>query len=182
MKKIVITYGLISAGISAIMWTCIALLMRNGSFDHGMIIGYTSMLLSIFVIYFAMKNYRDNVTGGKIKFGKALLIGLYISIIFAVCYVITWMILRQTLLPDFVDNYIAYEKKGLQQAGLSPEAMSKKLAEIEKMRAMFANPWMEALMVFTEPWPVAILVTLVSAFIVSRKRKQEDSRDVLHAS
>jgi hypothetical protein len=182
MKKIVITYGLISAAISAIMWTCIALLMRSGNFDHGMIVGYTSMLLSIFVIYFAMKTYRDNVAGGTIKFGKALLIGLYISIIFAVCYVITWMILRQTLLPDFVDNYIAYEKKGLQQAGLSPEAMSKKLAEIDQMRSMFANPWMEALMVFTEPWPVAILVTLVSAFIVSRKRKQEDSRDALLVS
>jgi cytochrome bd-type quinol oxidase subunit 1 len=140
------------------------------------------MLLSIFVIYFAMKNYRDNVAGGTIKFGKALLIGLYISIIFAVCYVITWMILRQTLLPDFVDNYIAYEKKGLQQAGLSPEVMSKKVAEIDEMKAMFSNPWMEALMVFTEPWPVAILVTLVSAFAVSRKRKQENSGEALHAS
>jgi hypothetical protein len=32
---------------------------------------------------------------------------------------------------------------------------------------------MGALMVFAEPWPIAILVTLVSAFIVSRKRKQE---------
>lgn len=173
MKKIVITYGLISAGISAIMWTCIAFLMRNERFDHGMLIGYTSMLLSIFVIFFAMKNYRDNVASGEIKFGKAFMIGLYISIIFAVCYVIVWMILRQTLLPDFMDKYIAYEKAGLQKAGLSPEAMSKKMAEMEQMKTMMANPWMEALMVFTEPWPVAILVTLVSAFIVSRKRKQE---------
>jgi hypothetical protein len=30
---------------------------------------------------------------------------------------------------------------------------------------------MEAAFVFAEPWPVAILVTLVSAFIVSRKKK-----------
>lgn len=175
MKKIVITYGLISAGISAIMWTCIALLMRNKSFDfdYGMLIGYSSMLLSIFVIYFAMKNYRDNVAGGKIKFGKAFMIGLYISIIYAVCYVIAWMIIRETLLTDFVDKYIAYQMGELKQAGLSPEVMSKKVAEMDQMRIMFTNPWMEALMVFTEPWPVAILVTLVSAFIVSRKRKQE---------
>lgn len=174
MKKIVITYGLISAGISAIMWTCIALLMRNGKgYEHGMLIGYTSMLLSIFVIYFAMKNYRDNMAGGKIKFGKAFMIGLYISIIYAVCYVITWMIIRQTLLTDFVDKYIAYQMGELRQAGLSQETMSKKVAEMEQMRSMFTNPWMEALMVFTEPWPVAILVTLVSAFIVSRKRREE---------
>jgi hypothetical protein len=177
MKKIVITYGLISAVISAIMWTCIALLMRSSkSFDHGMngmIIGYASMLISIFIIYFAIKNYRDNIAGGTIKFGKAFMIGLYISIIYAVCYVITWMILRQTLLTDFVDKYIAYQRTELQQSGLSAEAMSKKIAEMEQTKAIFANPWMEALMVFTEPWPIAILVTLVSAFILSRKRKQE---------
>lgn len=177
MKKIVFTYGLISAGISAIMWTGIALLMRNSkSFDHGMngmMIGYTSMLISIFIIYFAIKNYRDNKAGGVIKFRKAFMIGLYISIIYAVCYVITWMILRQTLLTDFVDKYIAYQRTELQRAGLSAEAMSKKIAEMEQTKAIFSNPWMEAAIVFTEPWPVAILVTLVSAFILSRKRKQE---------
>lgn len=173
MKKIIITYGLIAAGISAIMWTCISLLMRNGSFGHSMIVGYTAMLVSIFIIYFAIKNYRDNIAGGTIKFGKAFMIGLYISIIYAVFYSITWMILRKNLLTDFVDKYIAYEKAQWQQSGVSPEMMSKKLAEAEQMRNMFANPWMEAILVFTEPWPVAILVTLISAFILSRKRKQE---------
>lgn len=173
MKKIVITYGLISAAISAVMWTCIALMMRNSKgFDHGMLLGYTSMLLSIFVIFFAVKSYRDNVAGGEIKFGKAFMIGLYISIIYAVFYVITWMILRQTLLTDFVDHYIAYQKAELEQAGASAAVMSKKMAEMEQMRTIFNNPWMEALMVFTEPWPVAILVTLISAFTLSRKKKK----------
>jgi hypothetical protein len=173
MKKIIITYGLISAGISAIMWTVIALFMKSGNFSHGMIIGYTSMLLSIFVIYFAMKNYRDNYGGGRITFGKALLIGLFISIIFAVCYVITWMIIRQTLLPDFADNYIAYEINQLKKLNLSPDAMNKKVAELQQMKSIFSNPWKEASMVFIEPWPVAILVTLISAIIVSRKKKEK---------
>ena len=173
MKKIVITYGLISAGISAIMWTVIALFMQNGKAcnDNGMYIGYASMLLSIFIIFFAMKNYRDNIAGGTIKFGKAFLIGLYISIIFAVCYVITWMIIRNTMLPDFWDNYIAYQKTEMEKLHLSPAAMAEKVKEMEQMKSSVANPWMEALFVFTEPWPVAILVTLVSAFIVSRKKK-----------
>ncbi|RYZ41714.1 MAG: DUF4199 domain-containing protein [Sphingobacteriales bacterium] len=177
MTKIVLTYGLISAAISAIMWTGIALLMRNGDgFNHGMLIGYTSMLVSIFIIYFAIRSYRDNIGGGTVTFGKAFLIGLCISIIFAVFYVITWMILRKTLLPDFVENYLSYKRHELQQSGLTAATISKEMAEAEQMREWFANPWMEAVMVFTEPWPVAIIVSLVSAFILSRKKKIDVGR------
>lgn len=172
MRKIVIKYGLISAGISAIIWTILAFLMKNST--HGassMVVGYASMLVSLFVIYFAMKNYRDE-HGGEIKFWKALLVGFYISIIFAVFYVIIWMILRQTVLTDFWDQYIAVEIDKLQQANLSAEALAKKMAEIEEMRIQFQNPLVEASFVFIEPWPVSIIVTLVSALIVSRKKNK----------
>lgn len=175
MRKIVITYGLISAAISAVMWTIISLTMfHSANFNGAMFIGYTSMLLSIFVVYFAMKNYKNNVGGGEIKFGKAFLLGLYISIIYAVFYVVVWMILRQTIMTDFVDKYIAWQMEELQSANLSPEIMKQKLTEMEDAKAIFANPWKEAAFVFTEPWPVAIIVTLVSAFIVSRKKKKQE--------
>jgi len=175
MRKIVITYGLIAAGISAIIWTGICLLMKYADAGHSMILGYTAMLISAFIIYFAIKNYRDNIGGGTIKFGKAFLIGLYISIIYTVLYAVTWMILRATIMTDFVESYIAYERKSLEQSGASAAVIQAKVQEMEKMMAMFSNPLLEALMVFTEPWPVAILVTLVSALILSRKKKQQDS-------
>jgi len=52
--------------------------------------------------------------------------------------------------------------------------VNQKMAEAEQMREWFANPWMEAAMVFTEPWPVAIIVSLISAFLVSRKKAERE--------
>ena len=175
MRRIVITYGLISAAISAVMWTGISLFMFHSTdFSGGMLIGYTAMLLSTFIIYFAMTNYRDNINGGEIKFGKAFLLGLYISIIYAVFYVVVWMILRQTILTDFVDKYVAWEMDQIQKASLSQEAIQQKLNELEETKKIFANPATEAMMVFMEPWPVTILVTFVSAIVVSRKKKKRE--------
>ena len=175
MRKIVISYGLTAAAISAVMWTGLALLMKN-SVDYGssMWVGYAAMLLSTFIIYFAMTNYRDNVNGGEIKFLKAALIGFYISLIYAVLYVVSWTIISSILLPDYMDNYIANEIANIQNSNLPAAEMSEKLAEMENYKTMFKNPWTVAAFVFMEPWPVAIIVTLVSALIVSLKKKKQE--------
>ena len=82
MKKIVVTFGLIS----------------------GAIIGYTTIVLSALMIFFDVKSYRDNVAGGTISFGKAFQVGLFIALVSAVCYVVTWEFIYLKLMPDFWDN------------------------------------------------------------------------------
>jgi Protein of unknown function (DUF4199) len=73
MKKIVLTFGLISGGILAAM-TALMVPMCMGrtiDFDHAEVIGYTVMVLSFLLVFFGIRSYRENMGGGAITFGKA---------------------------------------------------------------------------------------------------------------
>ena len=172
MKKIVITYGLIASAISAVLWIIISYFMKQGKgFEYGMLIGYTAMLISFIFIYFGMKSYKENVGNGYLSFGKAVQIGLLITLIACVCYVITWAIVYNTMIPDFMDKYIAYDIDKMRASGASPAEIEKHTAACAKMKEDYKKPIFFFLHTFIEPLPVGILITLVSALILRTKNK-----------
>jgi hypothetical protein len=174
MKKIVITYGLIASAISAVMWLIIgSFYKQGGAFENGMLIGYTAMLLSFLFIYFGMASYRDNVGDGYISFPKALQVGFLISLIACTCYVISWAIIYNTMVPDFLDKLAVFEMNKLKESGASPQKMQKLAAQMAEWKENYKNPLWFSLMTFMEPLPVAISVTLVSALLVRIKNKQK---------
>jgi hypothetical protein len=63
---------------------------RADRFDNSLIIGYTSMVLAFLMIFAGIKSYRDNVADGTVSFGRALVIGLLITLVASACYVATW--------------------------------------------------------------------------------------------
>jgi hypothetical protein len=46
-------------------------------------------------------------------------------------------------------------------------------AEMDKYAEMVENPFIRVAFVFAEPLPVALAITLVSAILLSRKRRKE---------
>ena len=90
MKKIVLTFGLISGGITALMMFLTLPLVDRISFDKLEVIGYTTIVLSFLMVFFGIRSYRDSVGGGTITFGKAMKVGLLITLICCICYVIAW--------------------------------------------------------------------------------------------
>ncbi len=104
MKNVVIKYGLISGGILAVTMVAACMLYYKMGFDCSLIIGYTTMLIAFTFIYFGMASYRDIIGGGQIGYGRALSIGLLITVVASICYVITWVIIYHTLFPDFMDR------------------------------------------------------------------------------
>src|ERR1051325_5153154 len=93
MKKIVLTFGLISGIIiSLLMGGSLFLADKIGS-GHSMVLGYTIMVASFLLIYFGIRSYRDNTLTGEISFGRAFACGILISLITTVCYVAMWEVL-----------------------------------------------------------------------------------------
>src|SRR5688572_14518344 len=105
MKKIVLTFGLISGAISAALMAAYAPFLDEIGFDKGMIIGYTSMLIAFLLVFFGIRSYRDTVGDGYITFGRAFSVGILITLISCICYVVTWEIVYFNFLPDFVEKY-----------------------------------------------------------------------------
>jgi len=169
----VITYGLIAgAVVSAFMSASMIYMSKNENMhadSSSMIIGYLGMLISFTFIFVAIKSYRDKQNNGIISFGKAFGMGLLIALIASTLYVITWAFVYHTFLPNFMENYCA-EMIAQARASLSGPALDAKIAEINKGKEMYATPLGFTLFTYAEILPVGILVSLIAALVLKRKK------------
>src|SRR4051794_9724156 len=93
MKRIVWTFGLIAGAVLSVMMLLTVPFMDRIGNDHGEVIGYTTMVVAFLMVYFGIRTYRDSVMGGTIRFGQAFKVGILITLIACVCYVVTWEVL-----------------------------------------------------------------------------------------
>ena len=171
MKKIVLTFGLISGAILSVTMLATLPFMDAIGFDRGAVIGYTSMVLAFLLIFFGIRSYRDNIAGGTIRFGRAFAIGALIAVVASVCYVATWEVIYFKLTPDFPVKYQAYMLEKERANGASEDAIAKKKAELDRYTEMYNNPLINSAVTFLEPLPVALIVALASAGVLSRRKK-----------
>lgn len=169
MKKTILVFGLISGAVSAVMLSATVPFADKIGFDKGEYLGYTVIVLSFLLVFFGIRSYRDNVGNGEITFAKGFLVGLGITVISSLCYVITWEILYFHFLPGFMDKYSAYMVQKLQASGASQAAIQAQIQQLKRYRDLYENPWINAAMTFIEPFPVGLLITLISAAFLRKK-------------
>lgn len=104
------------------------------------------------------------------SFGRAFAVGGLIAVVASLCYVATWQVVYRTLTPDYLTKYQAYSLEKARREGESEAAIAAKKAEMDDFAVMYANPLVNVAFTFVEPLPVALLVTLVSAGVLSRKK------------
>jgi hypothetical protein len=167
MKKIVLTFGLLSGLIISGMFVLTIPLMDGMSFEQGAVVGYASMLAASLLIYFGIRSYRDNVGGGVVRFGRAFAVGILIVTVSNVLYVATWKVVHPRFMPDF---YQKYEAAAIEKAR-ARNAPEKEIEDIKKSIVMYQHPILNPLITFLEPMPVGLLVTLISAWVLSRRRQ-----------
>lgn len=182
MKKNILTFGLISGAITSLMMVATVPFADRIGFDKGAIIGYTSIVLSFLLVFFGIRSYRDNAGNGQITFAKAFAVGISITLISCVCYVVTWEVLYFHFLPDFMDKYGAHVVQKLKDSGASPAAVHAKVEELKKFKESYDNPLFNAAMTFIEPFPIGLLITLISAAVLRRKPRSQPAPSPLAAS
>jgi len=178
MKKTILTFGLISGAVSALMMVATMPFAHKIGFNKSLVIGYTTIVLSYLLVYFGIRSYRDNVGNGQITFLKAFGIGIAITLISCICYVVTWEIIYFNFMPDFMDQYTANIIEKLKASGASAAAIQ---AQIEQLKR-YKDPLFNAAMTFIEPFPVGLVITLVSAAVLRRKSKPQPAQSPLPAS
>lgn len=173
MKKVVLTFGLIAGVVLSVMLLITIPFHDTLGFDRLEIIGYTSMILAFLLIFFGVRSYRDNVAGGDVSFGRAFGVGSLIAVVASLCYMLTWEIMyfRTNLVKDFGVKYQEHVLAEARADGASAEVMATRKAEMEKFQEYYRNPAINAAITFMEPLPVALIVALVSAGMLSRRSK-----------
>lgn len=174
MKKTVLTFGLISGVLLSAMMALTVPFQHDIGLDKAEVIGYTTMVLASLLIFFGVRSYRDNVAGGRIKFGRAFAVGALIGAVSAACYVATWEVMYFNFMPDFLDKYQALTIERARADGASEQEIVKEKARLEKFAQLYQNPLINSAMTFLEPLPVVLVMSFVSAGILSRRRRKED--------
>ncbi len=168
MKNAVIKYG-IYALISGFVLFGLPFLFGMGvDFDYGEFVGYTSMVLSLLFVYFGIKHVRDKVNGGKLTLGKAIVIGILISLFSAVGIAFFDYIYTSQINPDFSSEYLEYSIKNM-EATLSPAELKVKSAELTQQMKDYGSPGFMATMMFTTVMILGFIISLISGLILQRK-------------
>ncbi|WP_040252450.1 DUF4199 domain-containing protein [Psychroserpens mesophilus] len=153
MKQTVLKYGLYGLLAGFIIFT-IHLTVGIDNFDYATneILGYVSIFLSLSFIYFGIKHYRDHINDGVVSLGKAILIGLLISILVGIGIAIADFIYTKFINPSFFSDY----EKALIEQG--------KADEIFEMTSATAALFMLVLVTI-----IGFIISLISALILQRK-------------
>jgi hypothetical protein len=169
MKKNVWKYGLLSGVVLAIIMAVTVPFEHHIKASYGMLVGYTSMVLSFLIVFVGVKHYRDTECGGSITFGRAFAAGALMMLIACICYVAMWEALNATVERNFAHDYAASMVKRAQNSGLQGAALEAKIAEAHKFEVMYSNPLYRMSMTLLEPLPVGLVMALVTAGILRRK-------------
>lgn len=176
MTQVVLRFGVLSGLVSSVIMAGTVPFMDRIGFDTSAIVGYAAMVMSFLFVYLGVRSYRDDVAGGTVGFGAAFGVGLLITLISSLCYVITWEVIYFTVMPDFMDSWGAATVERARLAGQTPEAIDAIKTQMAEFRRMYDSPLMNALFTLSEPLPVGLLVTLVSAMTLKKTPSGDAAR------
>ena len=171
MKKTILTFGLISGVFASVMMAVTVPLEDKIGYDKALVLGYTIIVLAFLMVFFGIRSYRENYAGGHITFAKGFAIGISITLIMCVCYVVSWEIIYFNFMHDFMDKYAARMIAEAKASGASAAALQAQIDGLNKQKQLYEPPLYNAALTFIEPFPVGLVITLISAVVLRKKAK-----------
>ncbi len=165
MRKIILIYGSITGATIILSMTLGIYIAKYGgnAFFASEALGYSIMLIGFSMIFVATKKYRDEELGGVINFKTALKIGLGISLLAGVVYVIVWEINLYATDYVFIHEYTDSIIEKTRQSGASEGEIKEVESQMQQMVKNYSNPMYRLPRTFTEIFPVGLLLSLISA-------------------
>ena len=128
------------------------------------------MLLAFTMVFVGIKHYRDKALGGVIRFVPALGVGLGISAVASLFWVVGWEItlghglrLRQRVLGQ--------RGRGRSRRAARPRPSWTAIrAEAADFLRLYANPLFRLPITFVEMFPIGVLISLISAALLRNSR------------
>src|ERR1044072_6866782 len=172
MKKIVITYGLIAGTIVAGMMLITMPMYNSGALkiENGELLGYSTMVIALALIFLGVKSYSDKYSNGVITFGKGLKIGLLITLIAGLMYGLAWEYIYPKIGDQFMQKWSELKIAEMKSDGASEAAIAEWKQESAQMVELYKNFFFRfAFTVIIEIFPVGVIISLISAALLRKK-------------
>jgi len=142
------------------------------SFGSGEIIGYSSMIVAMALIFFAVKNHRDRINEGVIGFGEAMKIGLSLSTIGGLAWGLYNFVFVTWIMPDFNEQYVAYAE-GLEVGTAAFEAKYEAL--MSGSGSFMYTPIGGTIVMFMTVFLIGFVISIISALVLQSKHKMAEA-------
>jgi hypothetical protein len=169
MKKIVLTFGLLAGAVLSVMMLLTIPFLDRVGFSRAEVIGYTTIVAAFLLVFFGIRSYREHIAPRPLTFGRAFTVGALITVVACLCYVATWEVLYFKMAPGFADKYAAYAIERVRASGGSQQEIDATARQMESFKQMYNNPLTNAAITFLEPFPIGVVVSLISAAVLRRK-------------
>jgi len=165
MTNVIFLFGTFSGliVIAAIIATMGLDLGHSGVSEY---LGYLIMIVALSMIFFGVKRYRDQERGGVIKFVPALMIGIGISAVAGVIYVLVWEVYLVATNYAFMDVYTNEMIESARAKGETGAALDAMIKEFQDLKVQYQDPLFRLPMTFLEIFPVGLLISLITAAIL----------------
>lgn len=170
MIRIILTFGLLAGAVVAAPMFLLLTFSGPGSVWSSHLAGYTIMLLALSLVFVGVKRHRDRALGGVIRFLPAFGMGLGISLVAGIVYVVGWEITLALTDFRFIEEYSNAAIEAARARGASAAEVQAVVSDMEAFRASYANPLIRLPMTFVEIFPVGAIVSLVSAALLRNSR------------
>ena len=121
-------------------------------------------------MFLGVKHYRDKVLGGVIRFVPALLVGLGISAVASLVYVVGWEISLALSGFDLGAETSRLLLEAARARGASEAELQKVAADAAAFAEMYANPLYRVPITFVEMFPIGALIAVISAALLRNSR------------
>lgn len=171
MRKIIWTYGLIAGAIVAGLMFASMPFWKSGAvnFDNGEIVGYTTMVISLSMVFFGVKSCRDYYFNGSISFWQGMKVGIFITLIASVMYALAWEISYHMVASDFTEKMWQHYLEKMKSETSNEMELKAAIEQIESLKEWYKNPVFRFGMTVAEILPVGIIITLISSLLLRKK-------------
>ena len=124
-------------------------------------------------LFFGVRSYREQQADGRLTFGRGFAVGILIVLISCAFYVGTWEIIYFKLAPNFMSDWTAHAVEQARASGASQAKIDETVRQMAEFKRIYDNPLTNAAVTFLEPFPIGLLVALISAGVLRRRPQAE---------
>lgn len=162
MKTTIYAYALRATGLLVVLglinWFLIA---KPLGYTASEIVGYLSMILSLSMIFFAIRHYRTRYGKGVVTFGQGFRIGILITLITSALFFVYTALYFMIWGADF---------KAWADSHFKATMAAKEYQQfLEQMaQPLYSNPAFQGLVMFLTVFFVGLIITLISTTILKK--------------
>jgi len=168
MKTVILKYGGYGFLTGSLIFLLGLTLGSDLDYSTQEVIGYLTIFTSLSFIFFGIKHYRNEVNHGHVTFGKALLIGILISIIAAIGIAIVDYLYTAVINPDFRSEFFTKSIENL-EANYTGSELETKKEELKAQMELYSGSFFMAFIMFITVIIIGFIISLISALILQKK-------------